>query len=173
MMSEKNEQMKAPLSIILVFVFAIIFSALFTAAVSADEIVHDFKNPSFSGIGTSAHYLTVENQEKSRRDEIQDDIESALKAAEREADNTTLAKFVRNLESRIYSQLSKQLVDNMFGNEEASAFGQFALEGNDIRYERMQDCNEDGICTEIIRLTIVDEEGSTTTIDIPIGTGGF
>ncbi len=140
---------------------------------TADEIVHDFKNPSFSGVGTSAHYLTVENQEKSRRDQVRDDIESALKAAEREADNTTLAKFIRNLESRIYAQLSKQLVDNMFGNEEASLFGQFSLEGNDIRYERMQDCNEDGICTEIIRLTIVDEEGSTTTIDIPIGTGGF
>jgi len=140
---------------------------------TADEIVHDFKNPSFSGVGTSAHYLTVENQEKSRRDQVRDDIESALKAAEREADNTTLAKFIRNLESRIYAQLSKQLVDNMFGNEEASLFGQFALEGNDIRYERIQDCNEDGICTEIIRLTIVDEEGSTTTIDIPIGTGGF
>ena len=140
---------------------------------TADEIVHDFKNPSFSGVGTSAHYLTVENQEKSRRDQIQDDIESALKAAEREADNTTLAKFIRNLESRIYAQLSKQLVDNMFGNEEASLFGQFALEGNDIRYERIQECKEDGACTEIIRLTIIDEEGSTTTIDIPIGTGGF
>ena len=62
---------------------------------------------------------------------------------------------------------------NMFGNEEASLFGQFALEGNDIRYERIQDCREDGVCTEIIRLTIIDEEGSTTTIDIPIGTGGF
>ena len=140
---------------------------------TADEIVQKFKNPSFSGIGTSAHYLTVENQEKSRRDEIRDDIESALKAAEREADNTTLAKFIRNLESRIYAQLSKQLVDNMFGNEEASLFGQFVLEGNDIRYERIQDCREDGICTEIIRLTIIDEDGSTTTIDIPIGTGGF
>tara|TARA_B100000686_G_scaffold239294_1_gene247579 strand:+ start:175 stop:651 length:477 start_codon:yes stop_codon:yes gene_type:complete len=149
----------------------VILLAVTTA--TADEIVHDFKNPSFSGVGTSAHYLTVENQEKSRRDQVRDDIESALKAAEREADNTTLAKFIRNLESRIYAQLSKQLVDNMFGNEEASLFGQFSLEGNDIRYERMQDCNEDGICTEIIRLTIVDEEGSTTTIDIPIGTGGF
>ena len=149
----------------------VILLAAMTA--TADEIVHDFKNPSFSGVGTSAHYLTVENQEKSRRDEIQDEIESALKAAEREADNTTLAKFIRNLESRIYAQLSKQLVDNMFGNEEASLFGQFALEGNDIRYERIQECKEDGVCTEIIRLTIIDEEGSTTTIDIPIGTGGF
>ena len=149
----------------------VILLAVTTA--TADDIVHDFKHPSFSGIGTSAHYLTVENQEKSRRDEIRDDIESALKAAEREADNTTLAKFIRNLESRIYAQLSKQLVDNMFGNEQASLFGSFALEGNDIRYARLQVCDEDGICTEIIRLTIIDEEGSTTTIDIPIGTGGF
>ena len=154
------------------FYLIILLTGLSTTTV-ADEIVHGFKNPSFSGIGSSAHYLTVENQEKSRRDEIQDDIESALKAAEREASNSTLAKFIRNLESRIYAQLSKQLVDNMFGNEEASLFGQFALEGNDIRYERIQDCREDGVCTEIIRLTIIDEEGSTTTIDIPIGTGGF
>tara|TARA_Y100001951_G_scaffold97442_1_gene97173 strand:- start:265 stop:735 length:471 start_codon:yes stop_codon:yes gene_type:complete len=140
---------------------------------TADEIVQKFKSPSFSGQGTSAHYLTVENQEKTRRAQIQDDIESALKAAEREADNTTLAKFIRNLESRIYAQLSKQLVDNMFGNEQASLFGSFALEGNDIRYARLQVCDVDGICTETIRLTIIDEEGSTTTIDIPIGTGGF
>ena len=146
---------------------------LAATTVTADEIVQKFKNPSFSGQGTSAHYLTIENQEKTRRDEIRDDIESALKAAERAEDNTTLAKFIRNLESRIYAQLSKQLVDNMFGNEEASLFGQFALEGNDIRYERIQDCKEDGVCTEIIRLTIIDEDGSTTTIDIPIGTGGF
>ena len=144
-----------------------------TATATADEIVQKFKNPSFSGIGVSAHYLTIENQQKSRKDQIQDDIESALKAAEREADNTTLAKFIRNLESRIYAQLSKQLVDNMFGNEQASLFGSFDLEGNDIRYARIQVCDEDGICTEIIRLTIIDEEGSTTTIDIPIGKGGF
>ena len=139
----------------------------------ADEIVHSFKNPSFSGIGTSAHYLTIENQEKSRKDKIKDDIVAALRAAEREAENTTLAKFIRNLESRIYAQISKQLVDNMFGNEEAAYFGTFTLEGNTITYERIESCGEDGACVEIIRLTIVDAEGSTTTIDIPIGTGGF
>jgi len=153
--------------------YLVIFLIGFTATVTADELVHGFKNPSFSGIGTSAHYLTVENQEKSRRDEIQDDIESALKAAEREADNTTLAKFIRNLESRIYAQLSKQLVDNMFGNEESSLMGSFTLEGNTIYYKRVNVCDADGICTDVIEMTITDEEGSTTTITIPIGTGGF
>ena len=113
-----------------------VMSLLLVNLAVADEIVQGFKNPSFSGIGTSAHYLTIENQEKSRRDKIQDDIESALKAAQRAEENTTLAKFIRNLESRIFAQLSKQLVDNMFGNEEASGFGSFMLEGNNITYQR-------------------------------------
>ena len=35
--------------------------------IMADEIKFGFKNPSFSGIGTGAHYLTIENQEFSRK----------------------------------------------------------------------------------------------------------
>ena len=143
------------------------------SAVHADEQVHTFKNPSFSGIGTSAHYLTIENQEKSRRDKIRDDIEAALKAAEREEQNSTLAKLIRNLESRIYAQLSKQLVDNMFGNDETSYSGSFTLEGNTITYQRTEQCQEDGVCIEVIIMTITDSEGSETVITIPIGTGGF
>ena len=71
----------------------------FTVSAYGTEIVHKFKNPSFSGQGTSAHYLTIENQEKSRADKIAEDIKAALLKSEREADNTTLAKFIRNLES--------------------------------------------------------------------------
>ena len=82
----------------------------------ADQIKHKFKNPSFSGIGTGAHYLTIENQEKSRKDKIRDDIEAALRAADRLENNSTINKFIRNLESRIYSQISKGLVDSMFCN---------------------------------------------------------
>ncbi len=146
---------------------------LTATSLSADELVHQFKNPSFSGQGTSAHYLTIENQEKSRRDKLQDDIEAALKAEQRALENTTLAKFIRNLESRIYSQLSKQLVDNMFGNEEAAQSGSFSLEGNTITYQRANQCGEDGVCTDVIIMTITDSEGSETVITIPIGTGGF
>ena len=83
----------------------------------ATEIKHKFKNPSFSGIGTGAHYLTIENQEFSRKKEIEEAMEAARKAAEREEDNTTLAKFIRNLESRIYAQMAKQLVESMFSND--------------------------------------------------------
>ena len=135
----------------------------------ADEIKHKFKNPSFSGIGTASHYLTVENQEFSRKKEIEDALAAAKKAAEREADNTTLAKFIRNLESRIYAQMAKQLVESMFSNDQGVRFGSFVLEGSTVRYEVMT--NADG--SEFIRMTIVAEDGSSTVIEIPIGTGYF
>lgn len=152
------------------FAFGLVIGLLMLSpAVLADEMVFKFKNPSFSGVGTGAHYLTIENQERSRREQIKDDIEAKLREAEREAENTTLAKFLRNLESRIYSQISKQLVDSMFGNEEGADYGVFTIEGNTVTYERL--VGEDGI--EIIRLTIVDQDGSSTTIDIPVGVGNL
>ena len=138
-------------------------------SIEATEIVHQFKNPSFSGIGTGAHYLTIENQEHSRKKAIRDALEAAQKAAEREAENTVLAKFIRNLESRIYAQLSKQLVDNMFSNDSAVTFGSFTLEGSVITYEVIT--GEDG--TEFIKMTIIDSDGTETIIEIPIGTGNF
>ena len=136
---------------------------------AAQEIVHKFKNPSFSGIGTGAHYLTIENQEHSRKKSIEDALEAARKAAEREAENTTLAKFIRNLESRIYAQFAKQLVESMFSNDNAVRFGSFTLEGNVVTYEVIT--NEDG--SEFIRMTIVGSDGTETVIEIPIGTGNF
>ena len=137
--------------------------------VHSQEIVHTFKNPSFSGIGTGAHYLTIENQEHSRKKAIEDALEAARKAAERAEENTTLAKFIRNLESRIYSQMAKQLVESMFSNDDAVRFGSFTLEGSIITYEVIT--NVDG--TEFIKMTITDENGSETVIEIPVGSGNF
>ena len=147
----------------------IIIALLFAGSLTADEITHKFKNPSFSGIGTGAHYLTIENQEHARKKAIEDALEAARKAAEREADNSTLAKFIRNLESRIYAQMAKQLVENMFSNDNPVRFGSFTLEGNVVTYEVIT--NEDG--SEFIRMTIVSSDGTETVIEIPIGTGSF
>ena len=72
---------------------------LMAGNVEADELKFKFKSPSFSGSGTGAHYLTIENQEKSRRDKIKEEIEAALTRAERENDNSTINKFIRNLGS--------------------------------------------------------------------------
>jgi len=150
-------------------IFIVLAMLTISSSVSATELVHKFKNPSFSGNGTGAHYLTIENQEKSRKDKIKDDVEAELLRLQREEDNSTLNKFLRNLESRIYSQISKQLVDQMFGNEEGADYGVFTIEGNTVTYERI--LGEDGI--DIIRMTIVAEDGSTTTIDIPVGVGNL
>ena len=142
---------------------------------TTDELVQTFKSPSFSGVGLSAHYLTIENQEKNRRDTIQEDIASELRALEREADNTTVARFLRNLESRIFATLSKQLVDNMFDDDIINDYGSFILEDNVVEYQRTV-CTETMDCTVgemVIILTITDAEGSVTTITIPVGTGGF
>ena len=146
---------------------------LLTFPVLGDEIKFKFKNPSFSGIGTGAHYLTIENQEKSRKDKIRSDIEAALKAAERADANSTINKFIRNLESRIYSQISKGLVDSMFCDPATvisctgSTSGAFDIEGNTVTYEVIT--NADGL--EVIKLTIVDPDGTITVIEIPIGIG--
>ena len=135
-----------------------------TATVSGDEIVQEFKSPSFSGIGTSSHYLTIDEQEKSRRDEIAEDIENALKEAEREADNTTLAKFLRNLESRVYSQLSRDIAESLFDSEKGGTGGEIELEGSTIKFAN------DGIN---ITLTVIDENGTITEIIIPVGIFGI
>ena len=133
------------------------------ADIEADEMVHQFKNPSFSGIGASAHWLTIENQEFSRKMTIKEELKAIQEQIERDKENTTLARFIRNLESRIYAQLSRQLVENLFG-ETPSTGGILELEGNTIEYSI-----EDGIIT----LRIVDADGNETIIELPIGDFSF
>ena len=136
---------------------------LLSLTLNADEMTHKFKNPSFSGVGTSSHYLTIENQEFNRKEAIRKEIKAYTEDLEREAENTTLARFIRNLESRIYAQLSRQLVDSLFG-ETASDFGTLELEGNTIEY-RVED--------DKVTLIITDEEGNTTEITVPLGSFTF
>jgi len=142
-------------------IFAVFISSIQSAL--ADEMVFRFKSPSFSGVGTSSHYLTIENQEFNRKQAIKDEIKAYQEELKREAENTTLARFIRNLESRIYAQLSRQLVENLFG-ETPSAEGTITLEGNTISY------TTDG---DYITLTITDETGGVTVITIPIGSFTF
>ena len=151
-------------SIIQVAVFGFMLLAFWgNSKVFADEMVHTFKNPSFSGIGTSAHYLTIQNQEFSRKMSIKEEIKALQEQIERDKENTTLARFIRNLESRIYAQLSRQLVENLFG-ETPSESGVLELEGNRIEYS---------VENEIITLRITDSDGNETIIQLPIGSFTF
>ena len=151
-------------SIVQVIVFGFMLFAFWgNSKLFADEIVFKFKSPSFSGVGTSSHYLTIQNQEFNRKEALKAEIKALQDQIERDKENTTLARFIRNLESRIYAQLSRQLVENLFG-ETPSDNGVLELEGNRIEYSVV-----DGIIT----LNITDSDGNTTTISMPIGSFTF
>ena len=134
----------------------------------ASELVHDFKNPSFSGNGYSQHVLSLNQLEVQRKEGVEDDIKSAKSAAERAEKNKTINKFITNVESRIYANLSKQLVDNMFGTTCDSSTttcptsGTATVEGAQIYWVK-------DTSTEIITLTITDVDGTTTTMTVPLG----
>jgi hypothetical protein len=145
------------------FLFIFFSLAILTNPLWADTITHKFKNPSFNGINTSSHYLTIENQEFNRKMSIKEEIKALQEQIERDKENTTLARFIRNLESRIYAQLSRQIVENLFG-ETPSTEGTLTLEGNTIEYS---------IDNGIITLKITDADGNITEIQLPIGDFSF
>ena len=139
---------------------------------NATEIVHKFGNPSFSGINQSAHYLTIDEQERTRKEKLRADAQEALEEAQREAENTTLAKFLRNLESRIYSTLAKDISESLFNYDNPASgdnpiYGEIELEGNIIQWLNNG---------TTITLTIIEMadgvEISRTTITIPVGSFG-
>ena len=118
-----------------------------------------FKSPSFNGNGYSAHILTIENQEHNRRDAIQKEIQAKLEKEANEAKNTNIAKFMNNLESRIYAQISQNLATAMFADG-GSNTGTLNFEGNIINWTKSS--------TEIT-LNVTDYMGSSTNITIPLG----
>jgi|TARA_R110000744_G_scaffold111325_1_gene209586 hypothetical protein len=152
-----NKQFETIVIVGIVFVLSIV-----AINVNASPITHEFKNPSFSGIGASAHYLTIDEQETKRRDELAEKIQAELDEIQREIDNSTLNKFLNNLQSRIFSNLSRDISDMLF-SEDGGSGGTIELEGNSISF------SNDG---EYITLTVIDENGTITEIVIPIGVFG-
>jgi len=159
MTKEKIKQTEIP------FIASILITVLvmIAASVYSSPITHEFKNPSFSGVGASAHYLTIDEQETKRRDELAEKIQSELEEIEREIENSTLNKFLNNLQSRIFSNLSRDISDMLF-DEDGGTGGTIELEGNQISF------SNDG---EYITLTVIGEDGSITEIKIPIGIFGI
>ena len=145
---------------LIMYWYVAILLLILNIEIHADTLSFKFKNPSFSGLNTSSHYLTIDSQEASRRQAVKDEIEAYKDELARDASNTTLARFIRNLESRIYAQLSRQMVESLFGEDKKES-GSLTLEGNKIEYEVIEN--------ETITLTITDESGGTTTITVPIG----
>jgi len=127
------------------------------------ELIFQFKSPSFNGIGYSSHVQTIENTENSRKEAIEAAQLQAAKDAAAAAKNTNLQKFLNNFESRVYAQLSTQLVNNLFGENPQNS-GTVTIEGNTIQYTKTAD---------MISMTVTAADGTITQVEIPIGTLKF
>ena len=141
---------------------------LIATSATASDLVWGFKSPAFHyGNGYSTHVLSVEQLSHNRKQDWKDELERLTDELEREAENTTLSKFLRNIESRIYATLSKQMVDSMFADcgDNCSNTGETDIEGSTIGWYRDD-------TTGSITLTIEEEDGSVTEITIP-GAGEF
>jgi len=141
----------------------LIGSVISTAAIAAPLPDYTFKSPSFSGSGYSSHVLTIENQETTRRTQLQKDIQAALDKAKSDTANTNIAKFMNNLESRIYAQISQNLATAMFANG-GSTSGTLNFEGNTIFWTKD---------SSSVYLTVTDSVGNQTMITVPLGSFQF
>lgn len=145
-------------------------------AMASAELVQQFKNPAFSGIGWSSHVLTIDSIEKSRRDGIEADRKAAIAKAEADLLNTPLNRFMSLFQSQVYAQLATQLSNNLFQNRCAAAdggtipgcvnptTGSFKLDENTVTWVKANDK---------VTLTVVDAKGTVTTVVVPIASFGF
>jgi len=132
------------------------------------DMVWGFKSPAFHyGNGYSTHVLSVEQLQHNRKEDLRKAAEAEVRRLEREIENSVLNKFIRNVESRIYANLSKQMVDAMFADcgDTCSNTGSAEIEGSSLTWVKDP-------TTGSITLTIVGADGTTTEITIP-GAGEF
>ena len=118
-----------------------------------------FKSPSFNGNGYSSHVLTIENQEYTRQQQIVKDALAAAQAAANAQQNTNIAKFMNNLESRIYAQISQNLATAMFANGGSNS-GTLNFEGNTIFWTKD---------SSNVYLSVTDTLGNVTNVTVPLG----
>jgi curli production assembly/transport component CsgF len=140
----------------------LVVSLLLVSSAKAEQ-TFQFKSPAFSGIGYSSHVQTLENTETSRRQALETQHLQAAKDAAAAEKNTNLSKFLNNFESRVYAQLSTQLVNNLFGENPQNS-GTVSIEGNTIQYTKTAD---------MISMTVTAEDGSITQVQIPVGSLKF
>jgi len=139
----------------------------------AAELQHQFNSPAFSGVGYSSHVLTLYQLETQAKDKNKSAADALKAKAESDALNTPQAKFQANLESRIYSQLAKQITDSLFGANGApqctlsnGVCGEMEVAGNNITWK------VDGTFI-IVRIENALDPKQYTEMKVPSGTFGF
>jgi len=142
----------------------LVLCMMLAGTANSSEIVYQFNSPSFSGIGYSSHTLTIYSQELSRKLAVAAEKKAELLKAEQDAKNTTMAKFVSNLESRVYNELARQITEKLFEGTGQQASGQFAFNGGTIEYKKSG---------TLLEVTITDENGNVTSMTVPVGDFGW
>ena len=142
----------------------IIITALLVIALraGATELVHQFNSPAFSGVGYSSHVLTIEQLEATRRQKLREEEARRLAKAELAAKQTNIAKFLVNVESRIYAQLSKQLADSLFSG--GGSTGSMDFQGTNISWVKT---------STDVTMTILESNGNRTEITVPLASFAF
>lgn len=139
-------------------------SLLLSSSSAHAQLVQSFKDPAFSGYGWSSHVMSIDAQERSRDQAIKDSEAAKIALARSEASNTPLAKFMALFTSQVYAQLATQLSNNLFAEGGSASAGTFNLDGNSVSYVKTG--------TEV-KLTVVDKNGNTTVVVVPIATFAF
>ena len=148
------------------YLTAAVFVGIITVTSSsfATELVHQFQSPAFiPGNGYSSHVLSIHQLEESKKKEIKAEREAQIAKDELAKKSTNLAKFLVNVEARIYAQLSKQLADQLF-SEGSGDSGTMDFQGTTISWVKS--------ATEVT-LTIIEATGGTTNITVPIASFAF
>jgi hypothetical protein len=141
----------------------LLLALILSSPAKADPLIQQFKSPSFNGFGWSQHVQAIDAQERSREQSIKDAEAAKIALARAEASNTPLAKFMALFTSQVYAQLATQLSNNLFA-EGSSNQGMFNLDGNTISYIKTGTS---------VTLTVVDANGNTTVVTVPIATFAF
>jgi hypothetical protein len=153
-----NKRNKILIGVAVVVVWAIVWAFMRSDPVEASPIVFTFNSPSFSGVGQSSHYLTIENLEKSRRDAIIAKAEAEERRLENELKNTAIEIFRKNLESLFYSTLATQIIDNVFGTkDDQQNDGETTIDGYKVVWTSTDD--EDDAVGVTVKIT--DAAGNT------------
>ena len=148
-----NKRNKILLGICLVAVLLLIWSIG-----QASPLVFSFNSPSFSGIGQSSHYLTIENLEKSRKQALIDKAEAEERRLENELKNTAIQIFRRNLESMFYTALASQIIDNVFGEDgDKQTDGRTTIDGYKVIWTSTDKQNDEDGVSVIIRDQFTNE----------------
>jgi len=141
----------------------------------AAELQHTFNSPAFSGIGYSNHVLTLQQLETQASDKNKSAADAIIAKAASEAANTPSAKFLANVESRIYSQLAKQLTDSLFSEGSSCTVGSGVcgaipdLGGNNVTWQ-MTNQVVNGVIQQMIKIDITNNSsGQSTSMLVPAG----